>query len=161
VAAPFACDDSEHCEHDSDEVRGAPQVRLGHGVSDFNELPESGATIPIVRGFQGGFMLPMSLQMSGLRPGNPCDDRDTFNPLVVYRASLVESDAELGEAIRTKGFSHGEIEDFELIGTWFIFDLSLRSEEFLDKMIRMEVEVTDTDGRTARDAAVVRVVDSP
>lgn len=135
---------------------GPPWVEVGTGLESFGPLTD-GQSLQIVRGIQGGHMVPLSLRAGGLVPGDDGDPDDARNPQVAYRLVLGATGAEVGTASRQLGLTRAG-DAYELVGTWTLFDPSLPTEDYFDQDVRIELDIADTRGVTAADSVVVRAL---
>lgn len=151
------------CGGGTTDPEGPPMAELGTGIIEFEPITD-GQDLEIVQGPQGGYHFIVAVRASGVIAGNPDDLGDPDNPRVWFRAYRVSDDAriDINNADFTQGLEYvpGSNGVFEMISRLVILDIADDSE--LDGVsVRLTVDITDIDGRTASDERTIVGVPHP
>ncbi len=141
------------CGSDDGEPLGPATASIGSGENTFTALSD-GSDALIVLGPQGGYHLIGSVQVSGLKPGNPSDLASPDNPTTAF---VVENNGiriDAGGAHYTQGLDPAGDDRFEMIGRIVILDIA-NANAIDGATLRFSVTVTDVDGISATDSVQV------
>jgi hypothetical protein len=139
---------------------GPSWVVIGQGDEHHAELAD-GDDVSIILGPQGGYMVPLSLRAGGILGGDPDDPTDPDNPRVTFQAFLQE-DGEgadpLGSITVVRGLDAVDEAEFELLGTWLVFDAAVDTSVYFDQPLRVDARIADPLGNEATDSVVIDAV---
>jgi len=150
------------CGQQEDGPDVDPAVLLGTGEWLWEPLGD-GDPMPVIQGPQGGHHLLGSVRLVGLDPGDPENLSDPNNPTTTFSVLLdgvnLTPNASYLQGIdpvteTSSGWDH------EMIGRFAILDIADDSE--LDGLtLRFEVQVEDTNGRSATDGLEIVAYPDP
>ena len=145
---------------DSGDGSGAI-VEIGTGTSSFEPLVDEQA-MPLHEGIQGGHHFLVHARMRGLVPGNPATPGLASNPATSLRA-FDERGNRVDDATPTYFIGYRDAGDgfYELPNPRFVVVQNARVVDLIGQRVRLQVEATDHDGRTAMDEVWVMVYEQP
>lgn len=145
------------------EPEGTPEVEIGTGMISFLPL-EDGQPLDLVAGPQGGYHFHVHARIRGMAPGDPRDRTAPGNPTTWFRA-LDDTGARVDiPEVRTLGYAAGEAGDegWHLLPSGRIMLIENAAAVTLyDRIVTLEVQVRDANGRMAGDSVQIVAVPYP
>jgi hypothetical protein len=130
-------------------------ITLGTGQMTYKPMP---AQQPLEYGPQGGFDIQVNAQMTGLKPGNPSDILDPLNPRTRFRVFFVDTGESINRGVCPYRLAYVPIggDVFVLqVGTAILYEVCYGSQGILNRDVRVELEILDSDGGYARTEQIV------
>lgn len=149
------------CGGGDDVADAGPAVaELGTGIDGFEPIT-NGQDLFVVQGPQGGYHFFGSVTATGVEPGNPDDLSDPRNPNTVFRVFRGDARVDLDASDFTQGLRPvAGTGGVGMVGRLVILDIT--DDAQLDGVeVRIEVEIRDVNGATARDQRTVIAVPHP
>ena len=160
LATGIAC--SSGASDDTGEIQYDPEVLLGTGEYEWEELTEGG-NVYVVFGPQGGYHLLGSVRTRGVEAGNSQDLTDASNPTVQFSVMWGEEEYVMSGSITqgldpvveaTAAWTH------ELVGRFAILDI-VTDEDISGETVVFTVAVTTAEGDEYADSMELIVEPHP